>query len=889
MELDQRAFDFIKLARQNGMSKEDTFGFLQSKGYDLNLPGSEAPADVPQSAGDYAIGLGHNLGQGATLGLGPVIGGISNPVVAPIAKTISHFSEGTPLKLNDFNPVQNFKEGYNQYIDEREDFRQKNPKTAVAAEFVGGFIPLGVGIAGKTAQAGKMGLGALAKEGAREGVKFGGLYGFNSGLTEDRNKIDVNKGLIGGALGAAGGGILGAAIPPAVAGVSKVVGGTINGGKAVANMVQNAMGKGSQKVGNAGYVSTTSAPENKVFLDLLKSNPEGTIEAINKGEPLIVHANRKQLRRTRGAVSGDENADQAFIEAKRGFDNAKIQKGEDISGRLLGEESGYTATERIAEEARNKYKPLYAEVMKTGEMELPREIITNETILGAIQEAQKRAGYTRFKGNDVRVLDKAKRILQDKFVSLRKAGKLDEAREYQIAQKELVNFMDSKLPRYPEARQAFMEGQELQEYVDLGRKLKNMPHAEVARISKNLTAEQKQAVKAGLGDSVRESLYNTKKPGEDVLAKAFPDPLRRKMRVLGIDDKELAKEINKEIQTNQNYQFIAGGSNTVNKAEDSAQFGVLGKIVRALKVAKSPLRSLTLAADKADNALQGLNATEVTRLMFDPKALAREAKRPEHQRKIAEILRKSNEGKGAKGNNAGISKILGDKLKEEGGYAMKPLDKTVNSLGEPVAKTEEGVKKFNKWFKGSKVVDENGKPLVVHHGTNAEFDTFDLGKSSNAYGSNKGFYFAKRADDAGYGSRDVKTYLKMEEPYVVDVRQELGQLDYAYPMEKELAEEAGYPISRWEGKGKAEFEANDSATAYLDDNYQEIFERALENKSDGVIVRGVDGSETYVVFKPTQIKSVKNSGKFDPKNPNIYKSIVGGLGISQILKNKEGR
>ena len=262
MELDQRAFDFMKLAHQNGMSKEEAFGFLQSKGYDLDLPQTQTEAqEQGQSAKDYAVGLGHNLGQGATLGAGALIGGVLNQYVAPYSKTMSHFTEGTPLKLNDFNPLQNFKEGYNQYIDEREDFRQKNPKMATAAEFAGGFIPLGVGVAGKAAQAGKMGLGALMKEGAREGVKFGGLYGFNSGLTEDRNKIDVNKGLIGGALGAAGGGILGAAIPPAVAGVSKVVGGTINGGRAVANMVKNAMGKGSQKVGNAGYVSTTAAPE----------------------------------------------------------------------------------------------------------------------------------------------------------------------------------------------------------------------------------------------------------------------------------------------------------------------------------------------------------------------------------------------------------------------------------------------------------------------------------------------------------------------------------------------------------------------------------------------------------------------------------------------------
>ena len=44
---------------------------------------------------------------------------------------------------------------------------------------------------------------------------------------------------------------------------------------------------------------------------------------------------------------------------------------------------------------------------------------------------------------------------------------------------------------------------------------------------------------------------------------------------------------------------------------------------------------------------------------------------------------------------------------------------------------------FKKWFgdwennpsEASKVVDENGEPLVVYHGTNAEFNVFDKKKS----------------------------------------------------------------------------------------------------------------------------------------------------------------
>ena len=32
---------------------------------------------------------------------------------------------------------------------------------------------------------------------------------------------------------------------------------------------------------------------------------------------------------------------------------------------------------------------------------------------------------------------------------------------------------------------------------------------------------------------------------------------------------------------------------------------------------------------------------------------------------------------------------------------------------------------FKKWFKNSKVVDKQGNPLVVYHGTNKSFNSFD--------------------------------------------------------------------------------------------------------------------------------------------------------------------
>lgn len=198
------------------------------------------------------------------------------------------------------------------------------------------------------------------------------------------------------------------------------------------------------------------------------------------------------------------------------------------------------------------------------------------------------------------------------------------------------------------------------------------------------------------------------------------------------------------------------------------------------------------------------------------------------------------------------------------------IERTVyNSNGDRIAKSELALRNFWNWFGDSKVVDEQGRPLVVYHGTLADFDTFDRNKASSAYGSKEGFYFAKKDVAENYGFA-LPFYLRIENPYIVDVDYELSQLDFDIKTERAEAEAYGYPIGRWLGEERREMEANDSATAYLDDRHEEIFESAKLNEADGVVVDGVDGSKTIIVFNSKQIKSTENRGTFSADTGNIY-------------------
>lgn len=159
---------------------------------------------------------------------------------------------------------------------------------------------------------------------------------------------------------------------------------------------------------------------------------------------------------------------------------------------------------------------------------------------------------------------------------------------------------------------------------------------------------------------------------------------------------------------------------------------------------------------------------------------------------------------------------------------------------------------FKAWFGDSKVVDADGKPLVVYHGTRADFDAFSQSDAKTPWlfgeDNSNGFFFTvnpgRRSDSgpwsgaagfAGTVQRDGETwapiganvlpvYLSLQNPYKIaanEYRQKGSRKDF-----REEIESLGY---------------------------------------DGIAVS--DG--TFVAFHPEQIKSVHNRGTFDPNDSRI--------------------
>lgn len=184
----------------------------------------------------------------------------------------------------------------------------------------------------------------------------------------------------------------------------------------------------------------------------------------------------------------------------------------------------------------------------------------------------------------------------------------------------------------------------------------------------------------------------------------------------------------------------------------------------------------------------------------------------------------------------------------------------VRELGAKINMSVQNVtqsQQFKRWFgdwqnhpeNASKVVNEDGTPKVVYHGTGSDFNAFDPLRQGENYPQGEGGFFfttsrksaenyAALHDKEGKG-RVVEAYLSIRNPYEVTAYGDYVQA----PAEK------------------------------YDDHRSEYINEAERQGCDGIIVKG-ERSTLYVVFDPTQIKSATdNIGTFDRENPDIRYSL----------------
>jgi hypothetical protein len=174
---------------------------------------------------------------------------------------------------------------------------------------------------------------------------------------------------------------------------------------------------------------------------------------------------------------------------------------------------------------------------------------------------------------------------------------------------------------------------------------------------------------------------------------------------------------------------------------------------------------------------------------------------------------------------------------------------------------------FKEWFGDSKVVDKEGKPLKVYHGTDADFTKFIQAKEGSV---GKGIYVSPsseiassyafesaNAEKRNQGSNVKALYVSIKNPIEVSLK------DFNNPAEGVLIK-LGYTKEKANAIAEKALETKGNIT-------NEIQAKAIAAGFDGIHILEKDGSLLQAVaFKPTQVKSATgNSGEFNPKNPDI--------------------
>lgn len=206
----------------------------------------------------------------------------------------------------------------------------------------------------------------------------------------------------------------------------------------------------------------------------------------------------------------------------------------------------------------------------------------------------------------------------------------------------------------------------------------------------------------------------------------------------------------------------------------------------------------------------------------------------------------------------------------------------------------------------SKVVDENGEPMVVYHGSNNEFTKFDTARIGSSTGTSdgRGFYFTTDKDYAysfGKGGNVLSVFLNIDNPLSLKektiTKQQLFDIIKRIDEKEVAADGEHWFISNYAnyydvGIDGAIREAAESEYPYSDNdvelvnslisasgNFKDVVNSVYEvtGKSSEIVPKE-NGTVHYVVTNPNQIKSATgNNGNFSTtKDDILYRTVFGG-------------
>lgn len=227
---------------------------------------------------------------------------------------------------------------------------------------------------------------------------------------------------------------------------------------------------------------------------------------------------------------------------------------------------------------------------------------------------------------------------------------------------------------------------------------------------------------------------------------------------------------------------------------------------------------------------------------------------------------------------------------------------TQNNKGQQIARDERSVRNFWRWFGDSKVVDEQGRPVVIYHGTNADVDFVEFRPNTNELGIHVGtpeqanrfaqdmprviqsassrvyMLYARatnplRLEDRGGFVSEHNVLAQLYGKGIITLQERNDVINNPNGTKRtdkqievatiQLLKDRGYDgviyLNRFEGYADNAFGAKDidaKRRSYTDKVWKENFP---------------DANDSYIVFDAQQVKSTSNIGSFSRISKNILR------------------
>lgn len=451
-------------------------------------------------------------------GLQGITFGTSDEIGAGIAAVPAALSTGRSIP-------EAYSEIHQRLQDERNQFKQDSPYSALAAEMLGGLVTGGLGAARLAGSKLLSKFGPVAKT-AIIGGGEGGAYG---ALSADRGERAE-----GAAIGTTAGAVLG----PAVKGAGHVLGDLA---APVATRIEGAI-LGNPERDARRYLASVLSREGIDSIDDLgrgSQNANATLADLSEGargalEGIVSDVENPAIRKLARTTLESRNAAQQSrlfesLDAKFG-----IRPDSNVKDAVAAVKSARSATAGpLYDEARSKPVQMtdYMKAVFDPEKGVPE-------VKSALATAINRTATKRAAGEKVShidVIDEMKRVLDDEISALVRQGKNNRVRDLVQVKNKILADVDAQIPAYKAARNAYAGDSALLDAAEHGKRILRDDVDYLDDLVSAMSESEMEMFQLGAKKAIREKLMQARE-GTNAVTRIASELNLEKMRLAFPDE-----------------------------------------------------------------------------------------------------------------------------------------------------------------------------------------------------------------------------------------------------------------------------------------------------------------------------------------------------------------